>query len=75
MTTTAQQAQVAKPLRDLAGQWFFLGMALARIAISIAGFLLQSSILPRGALRSRRSLPLMGLCSSCGCCSSLFKVY
>ena len=39
MATAARQAQFTKPICDPAGRWFFVGMVLAMIAVSIAGFL------------------------------------
>jgi hypothetical protein len=39
MATTANQAHFTKPVSHRAGRWFFVGMALVMIAISIAGFL------------------------------------
>ena len=39
MATTAQRTYFTKPVPRPAGRWFFVGMALVMIAISIAGFL------------------------------------
>jgi hypothetical protein len=39
MGTAAQQAQFTKPKANPVGQWFFVGMALVMIVITIAGFL------------------------------------
>lgn len=39
MATTAHQTHFARPVSHPSGRWFFVGMALAMIAISIAGFL------------------------------------
>jgi len=39
MATTAHQTQVTKPVSQPVRRWFFVGMALVFIAISIAGFL------------------------------------
>jgi hypothetical protein len=39
MATTAQQTQFTKPVSQPTRRWFFVGMALAFIATSIAGFL------------------------------------
>jgi hypothetical protein len=39
MTTAVQQAQVTNLVRNPGGRWFFVTMALAMIALTIAGFL------------------------------------
>ena len=39
MSTTAYQTHLTKPVAHRTGQWFFAGMGLVMVAISIAGFL------------------------------------